>query len=75
MVHYPTESGFDWLGVKPSGTVISSDKVVNGKLTVTVNRGDIFENPDGNLYVWKSASNSWGAPINDQQNWVKLIVK
>lgn len=74
MVHYPTESGFEWLGVKPSGTVISSDKVVNGKLTVTVNRGDIFENPDGNFYVWKSDSNSWGAPINDQQNWVKLIV-
>jgi hypothetical protein len=66
---------YGWLGVKPSGTVISSDKVANGKLTVTVNCGDIFESPDGNFYVWKnSSSNSWGAPIDDQ-NWVKLIIE
>ena len=73
--HYPTEDGYGWLGVKPSGTVITSDKAANGKLTVTVNCGDIFENPDGNFYIWKnSSSNSWGAPIDDQ-NWVKLIIE
>lgn len=72
--HLPTESGYEWLGVKLSGTVISSDKITDGKLTVTVNYGDILENPDGSLSIWKnSASNTWGVPISDG-NWIKLVL-
>lgn len=71
--HYPTEGGYSWLGVKPSGTVISSDKAKEGSLTVTVNYGDIYQDQDGNFYIWKNSdSNPWGAPINDQ-NWIKLV--
>lgn len=72
--HLPTESGYEWLGVKLSGTVISSDKITDGKLTVTVNYGDILENPDGSLSIWKnSASNTWGVPTSDG-NWIKLVL-
>ena len=72
--HLPTESGYEWLGVKLSGTIISSDKITDGKLTVTVNYGDILENPDGSLSIWKnSASNTWGVPISDG-NWIKLVL-
>lgn len=72
-VHYPTEDGYSWLGVKPSGTVIPSDKVSNGKLTVTVHCGDIYQSQDGNYYIWKnSASNLWGAPVNDG-NWIQIV--
>lgn len=72
--HYPTEPEWGWIGVRPSGTIISSDKVKDGKLTVQVNYGDIFQNPDGNLYIWKVNENPWGAPVSDT-NWVKIVTE
>lgn len=72
--HYPTEPEWGWIGVRPSGTIISSDKVKDGKLTVQVNYGDIFQNPDGNLYIWKVNENPWGAPVSDG-NWVKIVTE
>lgn len=72
--HYPTEPKWGWIGVRPSGTIISSDKVKDGKLTVQVNYGDIFQNPDGNLYIWKVNENPWGAPVSDG-NWVKIVTE
>ena len=72
--HYPNEANYGWSGVKISGTVISSDKVKNGALTVTVHDGDIFQNPDGNLYIWKGDENPWGAPVVYQQ-WLKIITE
>ena len=72
--HYPNEANYDWSGVKISGTVISSDKVKNGALTVTVHDGDIFQNPDGNLYIWKGNENPWGAPVVYHQ-WLKIITE
>ena len=72
--HYPTEPEWGWIGIKPSGTIISSDKVKDGKLTVQVNHGDIFQNPDGNLYIWKEKENQWGAPVSDG-NWVKIVTE
>lgn len=72
--HYPTEPEWGWIGVRPSGTIISSDKVKDGNLTVQVNYGDIFQNPDGNLYIWKVNENPWGAPVSDG-NWVKIVTE
>lgn len=71
--HYPNEANYGWSGVKISGTVISSDKVENGALAVTVHDGDIFQNPDGNLYIWKGDSNS-SAPVVYHQ-WLKIITE
>lgn len=71
--HYPNEANYGWSGVKISGTVISSDKVENGALTVTVHDGDIFQNPDGNLYIWQGDSNS-SAPVVYHQ-WLKMVTE
>lgn len=71
--HYPTEPEWGWIGVRPSGTIISSDKVKDGKLTVTVHDGDIFQNPDGNFYIWQGVSNS-SAPVVYHQ-WLKIITE
>ena len=72
--HYPTEPEWEWIGIRPSGTIISSDKVKDGKLTVQVNYGDTFQNPDGSLYVWKVNENPWGAPVSSG-NWVKIVTE
>lgn len=71
--HYPNEANYGWSGVKISGTVISSDKVENGALTVTVHDGDIFRNPDGNFYIWQGVSNS-SAPVVYHQ-WLKIVTE
>lgn len=71
--HYPNEANYGWSGVKISGTVISSDKVENEALTVSVHDGDIFQNPDGNLYIWQGVSNS-SAPVVYHQ-WLKIVTE
>lgn len=73
--HYPTESGWEWIGTRPSGTILTSQNKNGQYIDKSVMFGDIYKDDSGKLYIWTYGQNSpaeWNVLAPPNQNWLEI---